>query len=119
MYKVIKVDSEGFYIEDVLTETLENLETNLIIDPCPEGFYLPKWTGLEWKEGLTEEQIFSIKNEQTLLQENFLLKEAEKESMPGRIKELESEKKRLEGIVADLTEIVLTGGINEQTSEPI
>ena len=42
-----------------------------------------------------------------------------KEATPGRIKELELEKTKLEILIADLTEIVLTGGINEQTSEPI
>ena len=119
MYKVIKVDSEGLYVEDVLLENLENLEANLIAEPCAEGFHLPKWNGAEWVEGRTEEELSTIRNEQKNLEDQFALEQSIKEAMPGRIKELELEKTKLKILIADLTEIVLTGGINEQTSEPI
>ena len=30
--------------------------------PVPQGFYLPKWSGTEWVEGLTQEEIEVIKS---------------------------------------------------------
>lgn len=119
MYKVIRVDSKGFYIEDILVGNLENLGEDIIIEPCAEGFHLPKWNGAEWVEGRTEEELSTIRNEQKNLEDQFALEQSIKEAIPGRIKELELEKTKLEILIADLTEIVLTGGINEQTSEPI
>ena len=62
MFKVIRIDNDGFYLEDVLVETLEILDIDLISTPCKDGFYLPRWNGEKWIEGKTEEEIEYIKN---------------------------------------------------------
>lgn len=46
--KTTRVDDEGFFIEDVITSS-DSL--NIITTPCPDGFFLPRWTGTEWIEG--------------------------------------------------------------------
>ena len=70
-----KIDSDGYFIEDVLLDEIpmitsesEEGDLTLIKDPsyievpCQEGLYKPKWTGAEWVEGITEEEIINIKN---------------------------------------------------------
>lgn len=72
--KLLKIDEQGFFIEDVITDkipqiTVEDEEGNLslindpqyIEKPCPDGFYRPRWVG-DWVEGLTQEEIESIRN---------------------------------------------------------
>ena len=58
MIYVRKIDENGMFIEDVFVEELNEFT---IETPCPSGFYRPKWNGKEWVEGLTQEQIDTIK----------------------------------------------------------
>nr|WP_312578213.1 hypothetical protein [Sedimentibacter sp.] len=48
-----KFDSEG----NLLEELAEN-----IITVQPQSFYKPQWTGMEWVESLTQEEIDAINN---------------------------------------------------------
>lgn len=66
-----RIDDEGCFIEDVLLEEVPytyNEEFNKVYDEhyiekeVPQGFYKPKWNGTEWKEGISQEEIESIKN---------------------------------------------------------
>lgn len=55
----------GMHIEDVVNDAavmlLENgeLDPTYIAEPVPPdaGFYLPRWDGMAWVEGLTAEEI--------------------------------------------------------------
>lgn len=67
-----RIDNKGNFIEDVLLEEIPytyDEEGNKIYDThyietiVPNGLYKPKWTGTEWIEGLTQEEIEAIKNE--------------------------------------------------------
>jgi hypothetical protein len=42
------IDSEGFYIGDVLEDSGINPDVMVI---CPDGFIRPKWDGTRWVEG--------------------------------------------------------------------
>lgn len=53
------IDENGFFIKDVIYDGI-GLDTHYIIEPVPQGFYLPKWNGTEWIEGLTDEEIAEI-----------------------------------------------------------
>lgn len=53
------IDENGFFIKDVIYDGIV-LDTHSIIEPVPQGFYLPKWNGTEWVEGLTDEEIAEI-----------------------------------------------------------
>lgn len=73
-----KINENGYFVEDVITEDIDN---SLIEVPVPEGFYKPKWTGNEWVEGATVEEISAIKNKpqepseiEKLRQENIEIK---------------------------------------------
>lgn len=63
MRKVLRIDSNGFFLEDVLLDDEEIIPSNCVEIQCPDGFYKPKWTGSEWIEGLTKEEIDTIKNQ--------------------------------------------------------
>jgi hypothetical protein len=62
MRKVLRIDSNGFYIEDVILQDGKVTPTDCIEIICPDGFYKPKWNGTEWIEGLTQAEIDAIKN---------------------------------------------------------
>lgn len=60
MKKVLKIDMNGFYIEDVILNDNETMPSNCVETVCPEGFYKPKWDGSTWVEGLSVEEIATI-----------------------------------------------------------
>lgn len=62
MRKILRIDSNGFYIEDVILQNGEVTPTDCIEIICPDGFYKPKWNGNAWVEGLTQVEIDAIKN---------------------------------------------------------
>jgi len=62
MRKVLKIDSNGFYIEDVILQDSKAIPSDCIEIICPDGFYKPKWNGTEWIEGLTQVEIDAINN---------------------------------------------------------
>lgn len=62
MKKVIKVDENGLFLEDVILQECEIIPDSCIEAPCPDGFYKPKWDGVNWVEGLTQAEIDAIKN---------------------------------------------------------
>jgi len=57
MKKVIKINEQGFFLEDVLLDDLDQTPVDCIDEPCPDGFYLPKWTGTSWIEGKPQAEI--------------------------------------------------------------
>lgn len=48
------IDENGFFIRD---DFADELTEYTIKTHCPDGFYLPKWDGEKWVEGLTEEEL--------------------------------------------------------------
>lgn len=69
MKKVIKVDINGLYLEDVILSDDELTPTDCVEMSCPDGFYRPKWDGTRWVEGGTapvptlKQQITALKVE--------------------------------------------------------
>jgi len=57
-----KIDSNGLFIEDVILQNGEEVTSDLITIPCPDGFYRPKWNGTQWIEGLAQIEIDALKN---------------------------------------------------------
>lgn len=62
MRKVLKIDSKGLFIEDVILQDDEETPIGCIEILCPEGFYSPKWLKGAWVEGKTQAEIDTIKN---------------------------------------------------------
>lgn len=56
MKKVIRIDKDGLYIEDVILFD-DNVPNDCIDVDCPNGFILPKWNGEEWVEGGVKAEI--------------------------------------------------------------
>ena len=63
MKKVLRISTDGFYIEDVILNPIEEIPSDCIETYCPEGFYKPKWDGEKWIEGYTGEEIKQIQEE--------------------------------------------------------
>ena len=62
MYFVRMIDEQGKFVMDAFVDELTQYT---IEEPCPAGFYHPKWDGSQWIEGLTQEQIDAIKAQST------------------------------------------------------
>lgn len=60
--KYAKVDADGFFVEDVIVDTSQEVPENYISKPVPEGLYKPQWTGEEWVEGLSQDELEKILN---------------------------------------------------------
>ncbi|GEM_PF-2080972 len=84
--KLLKIDTQGYFIEDVIVKEIpmvEKIDGELVEDPlyikenCPNGFYRPKWefTNNQWVEGASQEEIDAIKNKPQPKTEIELLKE--------------------------------------------
>ncbi len=57
MKKVIKINLQGLFVEDVILYDEDEIPTDCIDIPCPDGLYLPKWTGTSWTEGKPQAEI--------------------------------------------------------------
>lgn len=59
MNSKIRIDIEtGQYIEPIHPEITGD---DIVDTPCPPGYYLPKWNGESWVEGMTAEEIEALK----------------------------------------------------------
>jgi hypothetical protein len=65
MRKVIRIDEQGYYREDVILQDHEPTPVDCVEIEVPEGFYYPKWdfVNLQWVEGLSEEEIEEFRNQ--------------------------------------------------------
>jgi hypothetical protein len=69
MKKVLRIDANGLFVEDVILQDNEDVPTDCIETPCPDGFYHPRWDGAQWVEGGTapletpEQEIERLKAE--------------------------------------------------------
>lgn len=62
LLRIINKESKLFLRDDF--EFDETIEIGLDVQPA-QGLYQPKWTGSEWIEGLTQEEIDAIKGNAT------------------------------------------------------
>lgn len=60
MTQVWLLDEDGFFTG--VSKFVEEVETNMAIQPLLVGYVKPKWTGREWIEGATDEEIQEWKN---------------------------------------------------------
>lgn len=60
MKKVLKINSKGYFIEDIILQDGDQTPTDCIETQCQGGFYKPRWNGTSWVEGLTQEEINNI-----------------------------------------------------------
>lgn len=60
MKQVYRINENGYYIGPVIAD--ETPSDCIEIQP-PQGLYKGKWTGDEWMEGMTQEEIDEINNQ--------------------------------------------------------
>ena len=79
MKQFLRVDEQGYYIEPVILELVKDDEGNEVypVDdymvgiPFENGMYKPRWTGTEWIDEITQEEL----DEGRILTEKQRLKE--------------------------------------------
>lgn len=72
--KLLKIDPNGLFIEDVIMDSIPMIiqgdeqipDPRYIAVSCQEGFRHPKWTGTEWVEGLEQSKLDEIEYQQYL-----------------------------------------------------
>ncbi len=79
MMKLLKIDEQGYFIEDIITDKIPIIREVLVVEgeeveveipnpqyitiPCQGGFYRPMWNGAEWVEGMSQEEIDTLNNQ--------------------------------------------------------
>lgn len=77
--EVFEIDQNGYITEKYVVEfdeegnCLEELAENIVVTSPPDGLYRAKWTGNEWIEDMTQEEINAL-NQLTAEQEIAQLK---------------------------------------------
>lgn len=75
MIQVYEIDKSGYYIKPVIINEWEDITDELIDIPPPDGLYRAKWTGEEWVEDMSQEEIDElskpIPNEKEIMQEQI------------------------------------------------
>lgn len=61
MKKVLKIDPNGYFLEDVLLEDTEITPIDCVEVLCADGLYKPRFVDGEWVEGLTQLEMDVIK----------------------------------------------------------
>jgi len=76
MIKVMRIDQDGYFVEDVLLEDWMEIPSDCIIHEVQEGLHLPKWdfVELQWVEGKIVDPEVELQNakENKILELNFL-----------------------------------------------
>lgn len=103
--KLLKINSNGMFLEDLIVEEKPQNMSNLIETPCPSGFYHPKWDGENWVEGLTQEEIDELNNQPQEPTENEMIMLA----IAGLDTQREIDKTETELAIAELAETLLGG----------
>lgn len=92
LIEVRKVNQEGF-IEELIVVDSMNIPEDFIIDRV-DGLIKPKWNGLEWEEGITQEELDAMLAEQEQYEPEIPLEE--------RIAQLEAKNAELENTLNTL-----------------
>lgn len=61
MKHVLQIDSDGYFIVDMLIQDDDPTPADCVETLCPEGFYTPKWDGTSWTEGKPQSEIDALK----------------------------------------------------------
>lgn len=104
MKKVIQIDADGFFVEDVILQDSEKTPTDCVEVEVPQGLFHPKWNGTAWIEGLTQEEIDSIRNRPIPLTNEQILGQSISEKEIDGIKQGRS--------ISDLEIRLLFGGLS-------
>lgn len=66
---VHRINKDGYYVEDVIVQDVDELSDSQIEIPPPNGLYRAKWTGEEWIETMSQEEIDKLnKHEPTAIE---------------------------------------------------
>jgi len=60
MKQVYRIDADGYYVEPVIAD---EIPSDCIEIQPPQGLYRGKWTGIEWIEDMSQEEIDRFKNQ--------------------------------------------------------
>jgi hypothetical protein len=73
--QVYRIDKNGYYVKPVDLEEGEEIPSGCIIARPPNGLYRAKWTGIEWIEDMSQEEIDGLNNQPQEPSENEVLRD--------------------------------------------
>lgn len=81
MRKVIRIDSGGFFVEDVILKQEDETPEDCIEVLCQDGFYRPKWDfdNEEWVEGKSQAELDQMELDRLLTPSLEEIAKAERE----------------------------------------
>lgn len=94
--QVFKIDENGFFVETVIVKNIENLDSDIIVQKWDKPLHRPKWTGVDWIEGLSQEEINELNNQP---------------QEPTEIEKLQQEVASTNAMVLEFMETILMGGM--------
>jgi hypothetical protein len=109
--QVYEINEKGMLIKILIAEIdgngnpLEDLGENIVITDPPNGLYRAKWTGTEWVEDITQEEIEALKNAPKELTQSEMIMLAIADLDVQR----EIDKTEIQLAVAELAETILGG----------
>ena len=111
MIQIWKIDENNFFTGE--SYFVEEVKENHVTTPILVGYIKPFWTGLDWTEGATEEEIEQFKDKQIDI--------CDEPTAEERITQLEADKEALAQNVYMLAEVLeaLLGGEEEGQEESI
>lgn len=113
MKKILRINTDGFYIEDVIISSTEEIPPDCVEVHCPEGFHKPKWDGKKWTEGYTDEEIKQIQEEAEANRKLTPYEKLEKENLELKLalaelsEEKDSEILELKIALAEVVEVFI------------
>lgn len=93
MKEFIRIDEDGYFIEPVILHTERDPETreykynitpDLISKKFENGMYKPRWTGTEWVDEITEDELIEKKKVSTQLRDQDFLDNPTENMILGR-----------------------------------
>lgn len=68
MILVKRIDTNGYFLEDVLINDESELTSDLIQITIPQGLYLPMWNGIDWVEGKLPEEVYALEAQKKFIE---------------------------------------------------
>ncbi|MDP4268436.1 MAG: hypothetical protein Q8880_13515, partial [Bacteroidota bacterium] len=60
MKKLYQINSDGFYLNDVLLDDGENIPSDCVETELPDGLFKPRYVNDTWQNGITQDDINTL-----------------------------------------------------------
>lgn len=100
-----RVDENGYIVDTLVVDKDSKVDKDIIILDKPDGLHRAKWTGVEWVEDMSQEEIDALNNQPKETSETDLLMLAVAELDMQRV----MDKTEMQIAIAELASTLLGG----------